>query len=172
MSNANWMTSRPAMFGYGAAVAAVAAIVGALVVGPLFQSERQFAAYNVDEGNVAIHGYDKVAYFTDGKPTKGKSEFEQVWNDARWQFASANNRDLFTANPERYAPQFGGYCAGGVAVGEYADTDPNAWNIVDGKLYLNKTLEIREAWRRAPKGHIEFANYNWQNFRSELRDNM
>ncbi len=157
---------------YGVVVVAAAVIVGALVVGPLFQPERQFTAYNVDEGNVAIHGFDTVAYFTDGKPMKGKSEFEQGWNDARWQFASANNRDLFTANPDRYAPQFGGYCAGGLAAGEYADADPNAWTIVDGKLYLNKTKELREVWRKAPKAHIEFATYNWDNFRDQLRDNM
>ncbi|MFQ5983540.1 MAG: YHS domain-containing (seleno)protein, partial [Woeseiaceae bacterium] len=86
----------------------------------MFEPKQQLADYNVDANNVAIHGYDTVAYFTDGKPTKGKKDFEHVWNDARWHFASATNRDLFTANPDRYAPQFGGYCAGGLAAGEYA----------------------------------------------------
>ena len=170
MSSSNLLTSRPAMFGYGVVVVAVAVIVGALFVAPLFAPKRQFADYNVDANNVAIHGYDTVAYFTEAKPTKGKKDFEQVWNDARWQFASATNRDLFTANPERYAPQYGGYCALGLAAGEYADVDPNAWTIVDGKLYLNKTLEYRVAWRKAPQAYFGTADYNWQNNRDKLRD--
>lgn len=172
MSAANWLTSRPAMFGYGVVVVAVSVLVGALFVAPLFESKGSFAAYNVDADNIAIHGYDTVAYFTEGKPTKGKEEFEVVWSDARWRFASATNRDLFQANPVRYAPQYGGYCAGGLAAGEYADTDPEAWTIVDGKLYLNKTKELREAWRKAPEAYIVFGNYNWDNYRGELRDNL
>ncbi len=172
MSTASPLTTRPAYFVYGAIVVVAAVIVGAMFVSPLFSAKQEFATINVDSENVAIHGYDTVAYFTEGKPTRGKSEFEQVWEDARWQFTSATNRELFKANPERYAPQFGGYCAGGLAVGEYADGDPKLFTIVDDKLYLIKNEHFLERWGQAPEAHIEFAEYNWSNFRDELRNNM
>ncbi len=171
MSPSKHLTSRPAIFVYGAIAVVAAVIVGALFVSPLLSTERQFAAYNVDSDNVALHGYDTVAYFTEGKPMKGSTEFEHSWQDARWQFASATNRDLFTANPGRYAPQYGGYCSGGLATGEYADVDPEVWTIVDGKLYLNTTKELRDAWRKAPEAYVVYADYNWDNNRDELRDN-
>ena len=172
MSTSNPLASRPAYFLYGAIVIVAAVMAGAMFVSPLLSAKGEFAAINVDNDNVAIHGYDTVAYFTEGKPVKGKDDFEQVWEDARWQFSSATNLELFNANPERYAPQFGGYCAGGLAAGEYADGDPEAWTIVDGKLYLIKNMDLREFWREAPGPHNEMAKYNWANFRSELRDNM
>ena len=112
-----------------------------------------------------------VAYFTEGKPMRGTDEFEQVWEDARWQFANSTNRELFKANPERYAPQFGGYCAGGLAVGEYADGDPKLFTITDGKLYLIKNKGYQTVWRQGPEAAIHFGEYNWAN-RGELRDNM
>lgn len=170
MSTASHMTSRPAILLYGLVMLVAAVIVGAIFVSPMFSAKRQFADYNVDSDKVAIHGYDTVAYFTEGKPMKGSNEFEHVWQDARWHFASATNRDLFTANPDRYAPQYGGYCALGLSAGEYADIDPNAWTIVDGKLYLNKTLEYRQAWRKAPEAYFATADYNWNNNRDKLRD--
>ncbi len=170
MNPSSRLTSRPALFIYGAIVVVAAVIVGAMFVWPLFSADRQFADYNVDSDKVAIHGYDTVAYFTEGKPIKGKSDFENVWQDTRWQFASATNRDLFKANPDRYAPQYGGYCALGISSGEYADIDPNAWTIVDGKLYLNRTLEYRVAWRKAPEAYFATADYNWNSNRDKLRD--
>jgi hypothetical protein len=172
MNSSNRLTSRPAIFAYGAALAVVAAIAGAFFIAPMLESNRQFAKYNIDNANVAIHGYDTVAYFTDAKPTKGKADFEHVWEETRWQFASNTNRELFKANPERYAPQFGGYCAGGLAVGEYANGDPELFMIVDGKLYLIKNKKYQTAWLKAPETAIHFAEYNWGNFRGELRDNM
>ncbi len=165
------LSSRPAYFVYGAIVIVAAVMVGATFVSPLLSAKKQFATYNVDSDNVALHGYDTVAYFTEGKPMKGSATFEKTWQDARWQFASATNRDLFTANPDRYSPQYGGYCAGGLATGEYADVDPKVWTIVDGKLYLNTTEELREAWRKAPEAYVVYANYNWENNRDDLRDN-
>ncbi|MCZ6863924.1 MAG: YHS domain-containing (seleno)protein [Alphaproteobacteria bacterium] len=171
MSTSNHLTSRPALFVYGAIVFVAAVIVTAMFVSPLLSTKKQFAEYNVDSDNVALHGYDTVAYFTEGQPMKGSAEFEKVWQDARWQFASATNRDLFTANPDRYAPQYGGYCSGGLATGEFADVDPEVWTIVDGKLYLNTTEELRDAWRKAPEAYVVYANYNWENNRGELRDN-
>ncbi len=105
MNPSSSLTSRPAYFVYGAIVVVVAVIVGAMFVSPLLSAKQQFATYNVDSEKVAIHGYDTVAYFTEGKPMQGKDELEEVWEDARWQFSSATNLELFKANPERYAPQ-------------------------------------------------------------------
>lgn len=88
-------------------------------------------------GNVAIKGYDAVAYFTEGRPTKGAPEFSYDWLGATWQFSNAGNRDAFAAEPIRYAPQYGGFCALGTANEEAsANIDPDAWRIVGGKLYL------------------------------------
>ncbi len=172
MSTSNRLTSRPAIFTYGALVVVLAVFVGAQFVAPLLGPTSQFAKYNVDSAKVAIHGYDTVAYFTEGKPMKGRDEFEQTWEDARWQFASATNLELFKANPQRYAPQFGGYCAGGLAVGEYADGDPELFMITDGKLYLIKNEKYQTVWNGSPETSIHFGEYNWEHFRDNLRDNM
>jgi YHS domain-containing protein len=92
---------------------------------------------NASFTGTAIEGYDPVAYFNEGRPVEGKSEFSQEWMDATWYFASAENRDLFAADPEKYAPQYGGYCAWAVSQGYTANIDPQAWKVVDDKLYLN-----------------------------------
>jgi YHS domain-containing protein len=109
----------------------------------------------------AIRGYDVVAYFTEGKPVPGSSEFTHEWKGAVWQFASATNRDLFAANPEAYAPQYGGYCAYAVANGSTASVDPEAWQIVDGKLYLNYSRSILKRWQKDVEGYITKADANW-----------
>jgi YHS domain-containing protein len=116
---------------------------------------------------VAIHGYDPVAYFTDGKPVKGASAFEHRWMGATWRFASAENRDAFAADPDRFAPQYGGYCAWAVSRGSTAPSDPQAWTIVDGKLYLNYGTGIQRKWERDVRGNVAKADANWP----ELRDN-
>lgn len=112
-------------------------------------------------GNVAIKGYDTVAYFTEGQPMKGKSEFAFSWNDAEWHFANATHRDLFMANPGRYAPQFGGFCAMGLSMGKKAGADPEAWTIVDGKLYLKFSKDARDRWRKDKAARINKAEDNW-----------
>ena len=116
-----------------------------------------------DETRLAISGYDPVAYFTDGKPVPGKAEFGYVWHNARWRFASAAHRDLFVRDPGRYAPQFDGYCALGVAFKEpHKDTiDPLAWAIVDGKLYLTHTARALDTWRHNEAENIKQADQNW-----------
>lgn len=86
--------------------------------------------------HVAIQGYDTVAYFTDGKAVIGSNEFEYYWDDAIWRFASAEHRALFAADPDKYMPQYGGYCAGGMAMGVSVPANPTNWVIVDGKLYM------------------------------------
>ena len=111
---------------------------------------------------VAIKGYDPVAFYKDGKPVKGSDKYEYKWKDAKWRFASAENRDLFKANPENYAPRYGGYCAWAVSQGSTAGVDPkNAWKIVEGKLYLNYNVDIQEKWAADIPGNIKKADANW-----------
>ncbi len=112
-------------------------------------------------GGVAIDGYDPVAYFTDGKPVEGSKEFSHEWNGATWRFASADHRDLFVTAPEKYVPRYGGYCAWAVSNNYTADTDPQAWSIVEGKLYLNYNLEVRSKWEKDVPGNIAKADQNW-----------
>ena len=117
-----------------------------------------------DEPKLSISGYDPVAYFTDGKPVPGKTEFEYLWHKLRWRFANGEHRDLFAKDPDRYAPQYDGYCAMGAAAGEAAhkDTvDPEAWAIVDGKLYLTHRHQAMDDWRQNPTEYIKQADENW-----------
>lgn len=109
----------------------------------------------------AIRGYDPVAYFTEGRPVEGQSAFSLDWNGATWRFASAENRALFEADPERYAPQYGGYCAWAVSQGYTASVDPNAWDIVDGRLFLNYSKDIQTKWRAGQADFIVAADRNW-----------
>jgi len=112
-------------------------------------------------GDGAIRGYDPVAYFTESKPVKGKAELTAEWMGATWRFASAKNRDMFKADPAKYAPQFGGYCAFAVSRGYTASTDPDAWTIVDGKLYLNYSVSVMQTWRKNTARYIARAEGNW-----------
>jgi len=116
---------------------------------------------------IAIKGYDPIAYFTAGKPTKGDKAFSHEWNGAMWRFASAENLAAFKADPERHAPQFGGYCAWAVAQGYTAGIDPDAWKIVDGKLYLNYSLDVQKKWVKDIPGHISAAEANWPKLLAE-----
>ena len=115
--------------------------------------------FKTDEG--AIKGYDPVAYFKDAKPVKGYKKFAYMWKDADWYFASQQNLDLFKSNPEKYAPQYGGYCAYGTAAGHKASTEPQTWTIVDNKLYLNYNNEVKSMWIKDKPGYIKKANENW-----------
>lgn len=124
-------------------------------------AETSTIRYFEDDRGLAIRGADPVAYFTQGGPVAGSAEFAYTWNNATWQFASAENRDLFAANPEQYAPQYGGFCAWAVSQGYTASTDPNAWRIVDGKLYLNYNQGVQRRWERDIPGNINKANANW-----------
>lgn len=112
-------------------------------------------------GGSAINGYDPVAYFTEGRPVEGSDEFTLTWNDAIWRFSSAMNRDRFESDPEAYAPRYGGYCAYAVARDYTASTDPDAWSIHDGKLYLNYNKVVRGLWALDKDGNIQKADRNW-----------
>lgn len=110
---------------------------------------------------LAIKGYDPVAYFLESKPVEGSDAFEFEWNGATWRFGSAANRDLFVKEPAKYAPQFGGYCAWAVSRGYTAGIEPEAWKILNGKLYLNYNLKIQKQWEGDTAGNIAKAEANW-----------
>lgn len=109
----------------------------------------------------AINGYDPVSYFKDGKPAKGDQEYSYSWKDADWHFVSEENLSMFKANPEQYAPQFGGYCAYGMAHGHKAPTEPDAWTIVNDKLYFNYNKEVLSKWKKDQDELIKKADSNW-----------
>lgn len=113
------------------------------------------------ENGVALKGYDPVAYFTDARPTRGDASISATHEGATYHFASAANRDAFTADPARYAPQYGGYCAWAVAQGYKAPIIPEAWAVVDGKLYLNASRGVQRRWQRDVPGFIATANQVW-----------
>jgi len=120
---------------------------------------QQSAVFNPSEG--AIHGYDPVAYFKENKPVKGDKQYAYSWNSATWYFASQQNLDAFKASPEKFAPQYGGYCAYGLADGHKAPTDPQAWLIADGKLYLNYNKDVQQIWKKKQAEYIQKADKNW-----------
>lgn len=120
----------------------------------------------VKEGK-AINGYDPVAYFTEGKPVLGDPKISYAYQGADWHFASAQNRDTFKADPEKYAPQYGGYCAYGTAEGHKAPTEADAWTINDGKLYLNYNTKVRTMWDKDRVGNIKKADTNWPTINDE-----
>jgi YHS domain-containing protein len=117
----------------------------------------------------AIDGYDAVAYFTEGKPVEGDSDFTHEWMGAKWYFASAANRDAFAADPSKYAPQYGGYCAWAVSQGYSAKIDPEAWKVVNGKLYLNYSKDIQAKWIAGGVDKLIAAgDGNWPGIRKKL----
>lgn len=117
-------------------------------------------AVNAD-GGVAIKGTDVVAYFTEGRVVTGSSQFAHRWHDTEWRFASAANRDAFAREPEKYAPQYGGFCAWGMAEGYRAPIDPAAFRVVDGKLYLNYNRSVQGTWLKDIPGNVTKADDNW-----------
>jgi len=120
---------------------------------------------NIVDG-FAVHGYDVVAYFKQGRPVPGVNGFTADYDGATYRFASAANRDAFAADPDRYAPQYGGYCAFGTAMGRKFDGDPTAWAIVDGKLYLNLNKDVQAKWKQNVPGYLRGAENNWPLIRS------
>lgn len=116
---------------------------------------------NLDGRGVAIHGHDPVAYFIDGKPMAGRAEHRATIGAATYWFASDANRQLFEADPTKYVPRYGGYCAYGVAQAAKPDIDPTAFRIVDGKLYLNLSPAVQKRWQQDIPGYIARANENW-----------
>lgn len=112
-------------------------------------------------GGAAISGFDAVAYFVKGEPVPGDPKVTVMWKGAVWQFSTVQNRETFESNPRAYAPQFGGYCAYAMSQGYLASTDPQAWRIHNGKLYLIHNRQIQAMWLDDIEGHLKRANARW-----------
>lgn len=117
--------------------------------------------------NEALRGYDTVAYFTQGMPVEGSDAFSTEYMGAEWKFSSQEHLDMFLADPEKYAPQYGGYCAYAMANGDTASAEPDLWTIHEGKLYLNYSRRINRRWQEDMNGYIEQADIEWPKFEKE-----
>ena len=113
------------------------------------------------DNGVALRGYDTVAYFTDGQAQAGEAGITADWAGVEWRFVSEDNRDAFLAAPESYAPQYGGFCAWTMAQGYRAPTNPHAWTVVEGRLYLNSSTRVHRRWARDMPENIARADANW-----------
>jgi hypothetical protein len=136
-----------------------AALAAVVVFGSLLVVSAQ--KVNTSFTGLAIDGYDPVAYFTDNRPVKGSSDFTFEFEGAKYRFASAANRDTFVKDPSKFAPQYGAFCAYAVSRGYTADTDPFAWKIVDGRLYLNYNAGAQKKWEEDVAGNIRKGDANW-----------
>lgn len=121
------------------------------------------------ENTIAIKGYDPVAYFESAKAVEGKKEITTTYNSAVYYFSSEKNKTVFLKNPSQYEPQYGGYCAYGMSNGYKAPIQPEAFTIVDNKLYLNYNLKVKEMWLKEQSQRIEKANVNWGKLQSEKK---
>ncbi len=110
---------------------------------------------------VAIKGYDPVGYFTEGRPVRGSKELSLMHGGVEWRFASEENKNKFAADPQKYMPAYGGYCAYGVAQGYLVKIEPDAWAIRDGKLYLNYDRGVQRLWSKDPAGYVKTADRKW-----------
>ena len=135
------------------------ALLVAFVSGPAF-------GMDYTHSTPGISGYDPVAYFTEGKPVRGNGYHVAEYKGVTYAFANKKNRKMFEANPEKYVPAYGGYCAYGVAVGKKFVADPTVWRIVDGTLYVNLDRDIQRTWEKDVPGNIKKADANW----TEIKD--
>ena len=127
-------------------------------------SAQTTAIYKKAYSDDAVSGYDTVAYFTLGEPTPGSDEFSYEYKGATWKFSSQEHMDMFIAEPEKYEPQYGGYCAYAMARGNRASAEPDLWTIHDDKLYLNLNKRVIERWRGKKEEYIEKADAEWMTF--------
>ena len=143
----------------------------ALALAALSLTAQASSSVNVSQGMtlagapLAIHGFDAVAYFTDGKAVLGQAAHTVVQDGAAFRFASESNKQAFEKEPGRYAPQYGGFCAYGVALGAKFDGDPRVFAITDGKLYLNLSPDIQKKWNEDRTGNISKAEETWPKIR-------
>jgi YHS domain-containing protein len=141
-------------------IIALSLITTGLAVAPMAFAEKAPIYHGVFD-DLAVGGYDPVAYFASGKPVEGKKTFEYKYKNATWRFASAENLATFKAGPDKYAPQYGGYCAWAAAQGKTAPGDPKLWKLVNGKLYLNYNTDVQKKWEADIPGLVAKADANW-----------
>jgi YHS domain-containing protein len=141
------------------AIAALAVVAAANFTPSVGAAQSAINTLGTD--GVAIKGYDPVAYFTEGAPHKGKPEFVAEHKGVKWHFASAENKALFEADPEKYTPAYGGFCAYGVSQGYLVKIEPDAWAIRDGTLYLNYDKSVQTQWAEKPAEYIAEADRQW-----------
>jgi YHS domain-containing protein len=125
---------------------------------------------STDAAGVAIMGYDPVSYFTKGEPEYGSAKFAAIWHDALWLFADSEHQSAFLADPEKYAPAFGGFCAYCAALGHKVHADPREWVIRDGKLYMHESENVRTTWLKQPEQYIAEAANAWQTLQLKTLD--
>jgi YHS domain-containing protein len=137
----------------------IAIALGAMTAGfPVFAGEL----ISTDSQNLALSGYDPVAYFTQSKPVEGNPDINLEWQGARWHFASAEHREMFSESPDKYAPRYGGFCAGGMSLGRKTVVDPKAWMIVDGKLFMGGSHGAIAYMEKDTEDKIAKADKNWE----------
>jgi YHS domain-containing protein len=132
----------------------------------------QALAMDYTHSTPGLSGYDPVAYFTDGKPVRGSGYQVTVFKGITYAFASEEHKKMFEANPEKYVPVYGGFCAYGVAVGKKFVADPEVWKIVDGKLYLNLDRDIQRTWNKDVPGYIKKADNNWMKIKNKAASDL
>lgn len=145
-------------------------LIAALTVA--FALPSLVSAAEVEHSTVAVQGYDVVGYFTDGKPVKGNGEHVVVHNGVNYLFANDEHKKLFEASPEKYLPQYNGWCAFGVSVNKKFISDPTVWKIVDGKLYMNLSRQVYDMWIKDTAGNIKKADANWPQIRSKAASEL
>ena len=138
-----------------------AALMGATATAQAADEINVVPGLSIAGAPLALHGYDPVAYFTEGGPRRGSDQFVHVHDGAAYRFSSEAHLEAFAADPARYLPAYGGFCAFGVSVGKKFDGDPNLWKIEDGKLYLNLNEEIYATFLKDVDGNIRKADGNW-----------
>ena len=146
---------------------AASAFLIALLIVAATPAQATAPVYTGYFSNLAVSGYDAVAYFTEGKPVKGNRSITHKYMGAVWQFSSEENEALFVANPAKYAPQYGGYCAWAVSQGYTASADPTKWKVVGGKLYLNYDAAVQARWEKDIPGFIKAVDKNWPGIRGK-----
>lgn len=147
----------------------LATSAAALLASPAYAYDENSASpVNVDASGLALKGHDPVAYFSAAAPTLGKEQFSANHQGASYRFVSAANRDAFIANPAKYAPAYGGFCAMGVALEKKLDVDPQAWRVVDGRLYLNVNKDVQKRWLDDVPGNLVTAEKNWPRLKDRV----
>lgn len=132
----------------------------------------QALALDYSHSTPGLSGYDPVAYFTDGKPVRGSGYHVATFKGVTYAFASEEHKETFEADPEKYVPAYGGYCAYGVAVGKKFVADPEVWKIVDGKLYVNLDRDIQRKWQKDVPGYIQAADANWLKIKNKAPSDL